>query len=271
MPRPSDAAPAPVFSAHNIRLDDGSETKPDQGFLMADDEWCSSALRLVRALYPRGLRGVRIADLGCLEGGFSVAFARAGMRTLGLEVRESNYRKCLYVKDRVRLPNLRFVNDDAWNLGRHGRFDVIFCCGLLYHLDRPVEFIRMLSGLCDKALILNTHFATARANPHYPLGELTENEGARGRWFHEYDPAQVASTEALEAMNWASWSNSRSFWLERDYLLDAIQQAGFDLVFEQFDGVRGVIDGRHGHLYESMRTGYYATHDRGTFVGVKVK
>jgi 2-polyprenyl-3-methyl-5-hydroxy-6-metoxy-1,4-benzoquinol methylase len=130
---PTEAA---GFTAHNIRLDDGSETRPGTG-LLADGPWCLAAKRLLNMLFPEGVAGKRIVDLGCLEGGYAVEFARMGMESLGLEVRQSNFDNCLYVKDRIRLPNLKFIKDNAWNIASYGRFDVIFCCGLLYHLDRP--------------------------------------------------------------------------------------------------------------------------------------
>jgi 2-polyprenyl-3-methyl-5-hydroxy-6-metoxy-1,4-benzoquinol methylase len=145
------------FTAHNVRLDDGRLTKPDAGALLADSPWFVSVKRLLETIYPDGLKGKRIADLGCLEGGYTVEFARMGMEALGLEVRPNNFANCLYVKEHTSLPNLQFVNDDAWNIKNYGTFDIVFCCGLLYHLDRPVAFVRMLSDLCRKGLILNTH------------------------------------------------------------------------------------------------------------------
>jgi SAM-dependent methyltransferase len=231
--------------------------------VLADDAWCRSAKRLLRALYPGGVQGLRIADLGCLEGGFSVEFARMGMATLGLEVRQSNFRNCLYVQRHVNLPNLQFVNDDAWHLWKYGTFDVVFCCGLLYHIDRPVAFIRMLSRLCRRVLILNTHFATETGNPHYRLGEMTWHEGVKGRWFNEYDASETAAKGNLDSLKWASWSNDRSFWIQREHIFDVLRQTGFNLVHEAFDCLPDRIS-------EAMVDGYYRTHDRGVFVGVKV-
>ena len=72
---------------------------------------------------------IRIADLGCLEGGFAVEFARMGFQVVGIEVRENNIAACNYVKAHTSLPNLRFVHDSAWNIAQHGSFDAIFCCG----------------------------------------------------------------------------------------------------------------------------------------------
>lgn len=252
----------PEFTAHNIRLDDGSLTRPSQPWLTADDEWVRAALRTLKLLYPQGGAGKRIVDLGCLEGGFAVEFARAGFETLGLEVRESNFANCQHVKRGLDLPNLTFVRDDAWNLARYGHFDIVFCCGLLYHIERPVAFIHTLSALARRALILNTHFAADTPNTAQTLGELTEHEGVQGRWFAEYDPAVVTDDAALEKLKWSSWSNHRAFWIRRECLFDVLRDARFDVVYEQMDCISGSIA-------ESMRSGYYHGEQRGMFVGVR--
>jgi len=128
------------FTAHNIRLDSGVFTKPEQGVSMEAYPWFVSAKRILDTVFPGDKSRLRLADLGCLEGGYAVEFARMGFQVLGLEVRESNIAACRYVKANTDLPNLQFVQDDAWNLARYGTFDAIFCCGLLYHLDRPSQF-----------------------------------------------------------------------------------------------------------------------------------
>jgi SAM-dependent methyltransferase len=254
---------SPSFTAHNIRLDDGTETKPEIGFTMADHPNFVSARRLLSLLYPKGTSKIRIADLGCLEGGYSVEFARLGFDVLGLEVRDANIAACRYVKDHVNLPNLRFVQDDAWNVAKHGPFHVVFCCGLFYHIDRPVEFLRLLATITEKMLILQTHFATGKPNPQFQLSEQIEKdpEGYHGRWLMEFpDDAAFAQRDAAR---WASWDNRRSFWLRRPDLLQAIVDAGFDACFEQFDGL--------GHIATSLESGFYNTDSRGTFIGVKTE
>lgn len=255
----ANAGGRPVFLVQNIRLDNGEFTKPEHGSLLEDDDRCRAALRIVKTIFPAGARGRSIVDLGCLEGGYSVAFARLGMDTVGLEVRKSNFENCLYVKKNVDLPNLNFVNDDAWNVSKYGKFDVVFCCGLLYHLDRPVAFIKELAGVCTKALILNTHIATERQSP-YSLSNLTENEGIRGRWYREYDPG--TNEETLEGMKEASWANPRSFWPLKEHVPQLLKDAGFDLVFEQFDHVGD-------NIFAEFTKGISATHGRVQFLAIK--
>lgn len=257
-PRPS-AAP-PVFTAHNIRLDNGVCTRPEAGATMEAYPWFVSAKRVLETVFPGDRRKLRVADLGCLEGGYAVEFARMGFQVLGLDVRKSNIAACQYVKQHTDLPNLSFVRDDAWNIGRYGRFDAVFCCGLLYHLDRPRQFLQLLSQATARLLIVQTHFSTDEHNPKWALSEIVENEGLKGRWFVEF--RTEADFRNRENARWSSWDNKRSFWIDRACLIQAIRDAGFDLVMEQYDGLGADIA-------DAMTRGYYKTDQRGTFVGVK--
>jgi SAM-dependent methyltransferase len=222
--------------------------------------WFISARRILDVVFPGDKSRFRLADLGCLEGGYAVEFARLGFRVLGLEVRENNFAACRHVKANTHLPALEFVRDDAWNIARYGTFDAVFCCGLLYHLDRPKRFLEVLAGVTAKLLILQTHFSTERVNHKFPLSDIDENEGLQGRWFMEF--ATEDAFRSRETERWSSWENRRSFWIKRQHLLQAIQGVGFDLVLEQFDGLGADI-------VESMTTGYYNTDERGTFIGIK--
>jgi len=249
-----------AFTAHNIRFPDGSVTMPDQQHLLADAPWCQGAKRIVRLLYGDDPRGKKIADLGCLEGGYTLEFARMGMNACGIEVRQSNYENCLEVRRRAALPNLDFARDDVWSLAKYGPFDVIFCCGLLYHLDRPREFVRLMGKVARDAIIINTHYAPWDWYPvsAFQLSRIEEHEGLPGRWFFEHDAKDKSE---LEALKWASWGNRRSFWLVKEALLHAIGEADFDLVFEQFDTLGNIL--ANGTSQETL-----ANH-RGVFVGIR--
>ena len=96
------------FTAHNIRLKDGEFTKPEMAINMAQYPWFVSARRVLSLAFPGDKSRYSVIDLGYLEGGYAVEFARMGFRSLGVEVRKSNFAACRYVKDRVALPNLSF-------------------------------------------------------------------------------------------------------------------------------------------------------------------
>jgi precorrin-6B methylase 2 len=94
------------FTAHNIEFAPGDRTMEDQP-LVSDWPLVHAALRTLRLAFGRStMKGLRIVDLGALEGGYAVEFARAGLDVLGIEGRHSNYEKCQYVAQRLSLPNL---------------------------------------------------------------------------------------------------------------------------------------------------------------------
>lgn len=158
---------------------------------------------------------VRVADLGCLEGGYTAAFAQAGYDATGFEVRLDNYLCCQLIGNQLALPNLRYVQADVRDIAAGpDEWDAVFCCGLLYHLDNPVTFLHQLGKVTRRLLIVQTHYST-RPN--------TVHEAHRGHWYEEI-PSR-----------WSSWQNPRSFWLTRKDLLAVMRNTGFDLVFEQAD------------------------------------
>lgn len=269
------------FTAHNIRLDDGTLTKPDVGHTMEAYPWFVSAKRILDSVFPGDKRHLRLADLGCLEGGYAVEFGRMGFQVLGIEVREENIAVCDYVKSKTNLPNLEFVKDNAWNIVNYGMFDVVFCCGLLYHLDKPKEFLNTISTITKRLLFLQTHFSINNFYTRLPAkirnvlvkvvkgqadihsqSRITYNEGLPGRWYTEFVDENAFSKRGQS--KWASWDNRRSFWIQREYLLQAIQDVGFDLVMEQFDNLGP-------NMAESMLRGTYRTNCRGTFIGIKTQ
>jgi SAM-dependent methyltransferase len=243
----------------DIRSDDGAPATPSSQRDKSQHPWFKSAKRALLLAFPAGLVGRRIVDLGCLEGGYTIEFARLGMAALGIEVRQSNFDKCIAAKATTGLSNLNFAHDTVWNLAKYGEFDAIFCSGLLYHLDRPREFIRLASSVCKTICLYQTHFATEWEIKMFELSKIAENEGLKGRWYKEH--AQV-SEEELEALNWASWDNQRSFWLMREDLVGSIHANGFDMVFEQYDCLPSPLSA-------AMTTGYYKTDNRCMFVGIR--
>jgi 2-polyprenyl-3-methyl-5-hydroxy-6-metoxy-1,4-benzoquinol methylase len=222
------------FTAHNIRLDDGTQTLPS-AISMEKTPIFKAVHRTLDLIYRGDLKGTSVADIGYLEGGYATEFARLGMEATGIEVRKSNMQCCLHVKQNVDLQNLSFLQDDAMNIGQHGPFDVLFVCGLLYHLDRPRRFLEEASRVCRRAIFLETHFSPLNPDTTvntYNLGEIEMNEGLKGRWYSEHDAPAV---DKLEALRWSSWSNARSFWICKTDLLQTLYDSGFDLVLEQFD------------------------------------
>jgi SAM-dependent methyltransferase len=226
------------WTGHNIPLTEDESTIPGV-ILIGNDERTIAIKSTVRRFL--GTRDtLRVLDLGSLEGGLSLEMAREGWNVLGVEGRESNYRKAELIRDYFGLPNLTFAWRDVKSLDRaqDGTFDVILCCGLLYHIDNPFALLERLRTLLadDGVLFLDTHVAPDEASLRYGthaahLSEpATFEHGGRtydGRWFHE-PQATVLDQQ------WSAVSNERSFWPERRALIRGLYHSGFQAIHELF-------------------------------------
>ena len=263
------------FTAHNILLDNGQKTMGEKHILLGDSAVWKSIEKTINLFLRQSKQernGFRVVDLGCLEGGYAVEFARLGFDTLGIEARKDNIEKCLYVKSNLNLPNLNFVKDDVRNLPNYGHFDITLCYGLLYHLNDPVNFLNIMSNCTNKMLVLNTHFAPEhdmRYNlgilnnrfiapiqkrtkfleyqKNYRLSKISKNEGYKGRWYKEWNENE--KKEKIENMLWASYNNNKSFWLCKKDLTKALHNSGFNSVFEQFDFTGDLAPDNYTQVY----------------------
>ncbi|MBI4775269.1 MAG: methyltransferase domain-containing protein [Deltaproteobacteria bacterium] len=237
-----DAILASSWTSHNIPLTDTLSTLGDKRPLITDDERVLAIQGSVRKLIHRDPKDIRCLDLGCLEGGISFAMARLGVRTLGMEARRTNFEKCSLIADYFELPNLSFIQEDVKHISRLRLepFEVILCCGILYHLDTPFDTIEDLSDLCTDTglLFLDTHFAPgpgAMDHCRYKndLGELTcvefDAEPYWGRWYTEWE-----NEPTDEHHPWAAVSNAKSFWPTHESLIKALYYSGFRQIYELY-------------------------------------
>ncbi len=223
----------PTFTAHNIVLPDGEQTCPTEPNIESLARARAMLRTMALVFANREPSSVRVADIGCLEGGFSVVLARAGYETVGIEGRAANIECCEYVRAKEQRDNLSFVLDDARNIAAHGPFDAVYCAGLLYHLDQPSAFLTELSGVTKRLLMLETHVATETPPEGVPLGPWTEHEGRRGRWYPEVSEDVDPETGLIP--RWASIGNPSSFWLDKYELVRVLRDCSFTSVYEQYD------------------------------------
>lgn len=106
--------------------------------------------RLVSEL--KGPLALRTAiDVGCGSGYFSGRLNSLGLEVIGVDGRPQN------VEDSQRRnPGIRFERFDAEDraLRGLGKFDLVFCFGLLYHLENPLMAIRHLHALTGSLLLV---------------------------------------------------------------------------------------------------------------------
>lgn len=208
--------------AHNIKLAEGVYTMSPDG--AANKTAPLHILQAVADVVGAPLNSLRVLDLACLEGAYAIEFALHGARVVGIEGRRINIAKAEFAKEVLGLANLELFEDDVRNLSeeKYGRFDVILCCGLLYHLDVPdvFEFMERVSSVCDRILFLDTHVSLRSE-------ESVEYKGKtyHGWHYHEFSPAATDAQKALS--NESSLDNNESFWFTRRSLWNLIKNVGF--------------------------------------------
>lgn len=107
------------------------------------------------------LAGRRVLDLGCNAGWWSLQAAQAGAaEVVGVDGRPEHVEQAGLVFDRLAPPGARWhfeVGDvTGGGLAGLGRFDVVLCLGLLYHVSRPVELMEAIAGTDADIVLIDT-------------------------------------------------------------------------------------------------------------------
>jgi SAM-dependent methyltransferase len=212
-------------------------------------------VQIVNDLSVKPLSECRILDLGCLDGIFSIEFAKHGANTIGVDVREANIKKAAFCKEALGLHNLEFHLDDVRKLSvqSYGKFDAIVCSGILYHLPATdaINLVCQMYDIVNRIVVIDTYVAL-KPEERVVYGD---NE-YWGSIFREHPDS--ATTEDKEKILWASIDNTTSFWFSRPSLVNLLSQTGFSSVYECFIPV---------HM-NSGKTGF-ESRNRCTFIALK--
>ena len=110
-------------------------------------------LRRVVAKLKPALGLSNALDAGCGVGFFSQMLAECGLNVCGFDARAKNVEEA-----QRRFPGIPFGLADVEDRGvlQLGRFDLVLCFGLLYHLENPLLAIRNLRAITEKCLLLES-------------------------------------------------------------------------------------------------------------------
>ena len=114
-----------------------------------------------------------ILELGALEGAHSFLLAEhpGVKRVVAVEGRTANLRKARFVQERLGIRNVEFLqaNLEHTEVAPFGKFDAVFCCGLLYHLPAPWNLLKQLPSIAP-ALFIWTQYAAGQEAHDLPGG-----------------------------------------------------------------------------------------------------
>ena len=206
------------YGVHTLDGEDGSRGTRLRRFV-----------QIVSDVADKPLEELRILDLACLEGMFAVELARLGANVVGIEGREANIAKACFAKEALSLGNLEFYQDDVRNLSKekYGRFDIVLCLGILYHLDSPdvFRFVERMAEVCDRSAVIDTKVSLTAEESH-----AYEGKEFSGSSYYEHNPN--ATQDEVSKLAWSSLNNLTSLWLTRPSLYNLLSVAGFTSVWE---------------------------------------
>lgn len=161
-----------------------------------------------------------IVELGALEGAHSFMLAQHPgiQRVVAIEGREANLRKARFLQQLFQVPRVEFVqaNLETADVTAFGKFDAVFCCGLLYHLPDPGKLLEQLPQIAP-ALFIWTQYCAE--NEACDIGN-----GLRGKTHLE-----GGANEPLSGMS------ATATWLTLDSLRAVLARSGYaktEIIFD---------------------------------------
>jgi len=183
----------PVTSLDVPARDVERESRPEgggvEGFDTADAHAINKARLEHLASLQLPLSRRRVLDVGAGPGHLAQFFVERGCDVVSTDAREENIERMreLYPSHSGHVADVENADFEAF-----GRFEVVFCYGLLYHLENPARALRNVSSVCDDLLLLET-MVTDSSKPILRLEDeyLSANQALRGI-AHRPSPSWVA-------------------------------------------------------------------------------
>ena len=166
---PSPANAVDVFAdgwASNLPEINGVALKAGSAKLFDDERirWANEGVG--------GFHGMKVLELGPLEGGHSYMLQEMGADSiLAIEANSRQFLKCLIVKELYRLDKCEFLLGDfvKYMESAPEKFDFCLASGVLYHMEKPIELISLISRITDRTLIWTQYYDHAKVQKNMPF------------------------------------------------------------------------------------------------------
>jgi hypothetical protein len=167
------------------------------------------------------LAGQRILELGPLEGGHTYQLEKLGAEQIvAVEANTEAYLKCLLVKELYDLKRASFLYGDCVEFLRTDarRWNIIFCCGILYHMADPVDLIALMAARTDRMFVW-THYYDENSNVNRKAEPVM-------RGGEKYTYYRHVNSDRRLATYWGGNRNRSSFMSRKD-IMRALRVNGF--------------------------------------------
>jgi SAM-dependent methyltransferase len=196
-----------------------SELRAGQTPLFKEDKRPREAARMLGV--DGRLDGMRVLELGPLEGAHTYQLEKLGAaHILAIEANAEAFLKCLITKEIASLTVANFMHGDFVEYLRNtdDRFDLVFCCGVLYHMSDPMALIEQIYTVTDRCFVW-THYYDQAHYPWPPREAISDPRYPGVRFYaQKYDDME----------NGRFWGGNRplSLWLGREDIISAFYRVG---------------------------------------------
>lgn len=225
------------FNSINLFKNEWSSILPGElaafggGSQLFDDSRVKYWVNKISEYFPVSLSNpslFNVLELGPLEGGHTFMLSKNGWNITAIESNARAFLKCLITANiyktnaKFLLGNFeRFFESD--NIGK--KIDFILASGVLYHLKKPTESLRLMLNHCNSIGIW-THYITddfIKQQPNRWKEEIyrdeVANESIQG-WKQYYN-------EGLENPGFCGGGQDFSIWLKKEQILSTLDLCGF--------------------------------------------
>ena len=215
--------PGDILDFFARRGRDGGDAVPHNGLKVR------RIMQILQDLAAKPLDQLSVLDLGCGEGVYAIETALQGASVLGVDARPGRMNEAARIAERFGVTTVRFQQSDVRHVSveSHGRYDVVYFLGLLYHLDVPDAFhvLERLHAVCREWLIIDTRFTLTPTDTVVHGGHPY-----RGRRVREHDDADSETLRRTRVLR--SIDNPFSFYFAKPSLIRLLVDLGFTTVFE---------------------------------------
>jgi len=173
------------------------------------------AVQTVADLAASRIKGLRILDLGCGEGGFALELGKQGAEVVAIERRAALAEKAEFAREALGLRHVEILRGDVRRLSpeTHGFFDVVLALGILDRLDAPAVFdvAKRVGAVCKGFALVEARLAARPRASHVSDGIVFRGAPRR------------------------SLDEEESFLLTRASMLSLLARSGFTTIAETLE------------------------------------
>lgn len=176
-------------------------------------------------------------DLGCSEGSTTLGLSQMGSTVYGVEGRADGVDRANVLKSIVGFENTHFRVDNVNEDSAFSEVDGIFNAGILYHLDKPIEFLVRCAENARDFVYVDTGHAPANAEEQ-ERSKFRQNYGER--YTLEYkglkldmqdfaepgDPNEITADGTRRGPR-SGIGNTNSVWITHASLIELMDKLGF--------------------------------------------